>query len=255
MNKKVFCILGGVLLNSGCGDINIFTIDDDIQLGKDLREEILANPEDYPIVDESAYPEAYEHLRRVRDEILDSGEVTYKDDFDWEVYLIDDDETLNAFAAPGGYMWVYTGLLKFLPVEDHFAGVLGHEIAHADQRHSTEQLTKLYGVSTMLDLLVGGDAELLSEVTETLVGLEFSRTDESEADEYSVRYLCETIYAANGAAGFFELLGDDFYIEFISTHPSPENRVAEINDLAESLGCSAELNPDDQYQSFLNSLP
>jgi len=71
----------------------------------------------------------------------------HKDDFAWQVKIIDDPETLNAFATPGGYIYVYTGLIKFLDTEDQLAGVMGHEIAHADLRHSTRQMTSSYGVS------------------------------------------------------------------------------------------------------------
>ena len=98
------------------------------------------------LVDPIAYPDAYAHLDALRDDILASGEVAYADEFDWETHFIQDDEVLNAFAAPGGYIYVYTGLMRYLEEEDQLAGVLGHEIAHAANRHSTEQLTKQYGI-------------------------------------------------------------------------------------------------------------
>ena len=67
-----------------------------------------------------------------------------------DLRIIHDDSTLNAFCTPGGYIYIYTGILKFLDSEDEFAGVLGHEIAHADLRHSTRQMTKQYGVQILL---------------------------------------------------------------------------------------------------------
>ena len=67
----------------------------------------------------------------MRDDLLATGQVDHADDFEWELYIIDDAETLNAFAAPGGYIWIYTGILKYLSEDDYFAGVLGHELAHA----------------------------------------------------------------------------------------------------------------------------
>ena len=73
--------------------------------------------------------------------MMDDEHVADFSDFDWELKIIHDDETLNAFCAPGGYIYVYTGLIKFLAHEDNLAGVIGHEIAHADLRHSTQQLT------------------------------------------------------------------------------------------------------------------
>ncbi|MEZ4238261.1 MAG: M48 family metalloprotease [Myxococcota bacterium] len=208
-----------------------------------LAAEIEANPDEYGVIlDRSQYAEAYAHLDAIRDEILSADAVNYPSRFDWETHIIDDDEVLNAFAAPGGYIYVYTGLIRYLDSEDHFAGVMGHEIAHADQRHSTQQLTKAYGIESLLGLIFGdADPGLAADVAAGLLSLEFSRTDEAEADEYSVRYLCDTPYAANGAAGFFEKLlaeGSVEIPEFLSTHPSSASRVQDINAMAEELGCS-----------------
>lgn len=244
--------------DGGLPDVNIFTIQDDKKLGRELAAEIEAHPEEYgAILDRNEYAEAYGHLDRIRDEILNSGEVFYADEFGWETHIIHDDEVLNAFAAPGGFIYVYTGLIKYLNEEDQLAGVMGHELAHADRRHSTEQLTKAYGIETLLSV-VFGDPGVIGDVAAGLVSLEFSREDETEADESSVIYLCQTDYAANGAAGFFELLleeGGAEIPEFLSTHPSSESRVADINAAADDLGCSTELNPNGQYQAFIDSLP
>lgn len=240
------------------GGVNLFTVEDDIALGQDLRDQINNDPENFPVLDEAEYPEAYAYLYDMRDVVLASGEVRYEDEFDWEIYIIHDDATLNAFAAPGGYMWVYTGLIRYLEVEDHLEGVLGHEMAHADRRHSTEQLSKAYGLSVLIGLVLGEDPGLLAEVAAGLVNLSFSRSDESEADEYSVRYLCDSIYAADGAAGFFEKLleeGGGDIPEFLSTHPSSETRVEEIEALAIDLDCNLAYYEDAEYQAFLDMLP
>jgi predicted Zn-dependent protease len=197
----------------------------------------------------------------MRDEILASGQVDHAEDFEWATHIIDDDSVLNAFAAPGGYIYVYTGLIHYLDVEDHFVGVLGHEIAHAAQRHSTDQLTQQYGIATLISIVLGeGAAADIASIAAGLASLSFSRTDEAESDEYSVIYLCETDYAANGAAGFFEKLlaeatGSIEIPEFLSTHPSSDTRVADIDAKAEELGCSTELNPGADWAGFLASLP
>jgi len=124
----------------GCdeGKVNFFTLDQDIQFGMQLDSAILADPVSYPILSENDYPEAYNHMYRIRDEILQSSKLRYASRFDWEVKIIHRDDILNAFAAPGGYIYFYTGLIHFLDDESQFAGVVAHEIAHADRRHSTE---------------------------------------------------------------------------------------------------------------------
>ena len=249
------------LLAAGCSDgaLNLFSVQDDIDLGRQLRDEILSDPATYPVVDESDAPEAYDYLYMVRDELLATNELTYTDEFDWEIYLIDDDDTLNAFAAPGGYIWVYSGLIRYLNEPDYFVGVMGHELAHADERHSTEQLTKVYGISVLIGVLLGNDPGLAVEIAAGLANLSFSRQHEAESDSRSVDYLCETDWAANGTAGFFEQLeeeGGASVPEFLSTHPASDNRVADINAYAESLGCDTTLSGrQDEWQDFLDSLP
>lgn len=253
-------------LLAGCedGDINIFTIEDDISLGAELDAEIEANPDEYGVIlDEAAYPDAYAKLNAIRDEILATGEVEHADDFEWQTHIIDDDQILNAFAAPGGYIYVYTGLLKYILVEDHFTGVLGHEIAHAAKRHSTDQLTEAYGIATLISIVLGdGAAADIASLAASVATLPGSKADESEADEFSVVYLCETTYAADGAAGFFVQLeaesttdGTTAVQNFFSTHPSPATRVEDIQSKAAELACSVELKPDTDWAAFLATLP
>ena len=239
----------------GSGKMNLYTIEDDIELGRQLRDDIASDPETYPVLSETQYAEAYAHLYEIRDTILASGAVTHADDFDWELRIIHDDETLNAFCAPGGYIYVYTGLIKFLSHEDNLAGVLGHEIAHADLRHSTQQLTQAFGVGVLFAILTDSDPGLISQITEALLNLSFSRSDEREADEASVDYLCGTSYAADGTAGFFEQMEGFELPQFLSTHPSSDTRVEDIIEYATTLECDLTLNPDANYQALIDALP
>ena len=163
---------------------------------------------------------------------------------------------MNAFATPGGYIYVYTGLIKFLDSEDELAGVMGHEIAHADQRHSTRQMTRTYGVSALLGML-SGNAEpgMLEQIAAGLVSLKFSRNHETESDKYSVIYLCGTGYNAAGAAGFFKKMeGRSGTPEFMSTHPNPGNRVKNIESQAESQGCSTTEGDRSGYEKIKSLL-
>ena len=225
--------------------INIFTVQQDIEFGQQLKAEIAANPAQYPVLPFVGNEMKYNYLHTMRDRILASSSVTYRDRFAWELYIINDDNTLNAFAAPGGFMYVYTGLIKFLDEADHLAGVVGHEIAHADRRHSTDQMTRAYGIETLVSIIAGNNPGTLAQIAQGLASLSFSRAHETEADDFSVRYLCDTEYAANGAAAFFQKLLDQGQSggtpAFLSTHPNPDNRVQNINQRAAQLGCSTNL--------------
>lgn len=241
----------------GSSWFNLFTIEDDKEIGAQLAAEIRSNPQEYPVLSESTYPDAYKYIREIRDEILNTGKVKHKNDFDWEITIIDAD-VLNAFVAPGGYIYVYTGLIKYLDSKDQLAGVMGHEIAHADLRHSTEALTKQTSLSLIVDVLAGEKQGAITELAEGLISLKFTRSNESQADEYSVIYLCPTSYNAAGAAGFFEKIeaeGGSTTPQFLSTHPNPDNRVEDINAKKTELSCSGTDTFDQEYADFKNSLP
>ena len=240
--------------------INIFSVDDDIEFGKSMEDEIASNPVEFPILSQSTYASAYQHINRIRDSILNTGLIYYEDRFEWKVYIIDNDTILNAFATPGGYLYFYTGLIKFLDNEAQFAGVMAHEMAHADLRHSTNQITKVYGVQILLSILVGQSQSQLTEIVASLAyglgSLAFSRDHEYEADEYSVKYLYETSYDARGIADFFiKMEGSSRPPEFLSTHPSPENRIEKINEVWQSLGGKEGNTYEDSYIAFKASLP
>ncbi|MDF2457507.1 MAG: Peptidase family [Cytophagaceae bacterium] len=240
-------------------NLNLFSLQQDIELGAQVAAEIENDPATYPILSESTYPEAYGHIRRITTKILNSGNVKHQGDFAWQVKIIRDDNTLNAFCTPGGYIYVYTGLIKYLDAEDDLAGVMGHEIAHADQRHTTETMTREYGINTLLQIVLGNDPSTLVTLAKNLTDLKYSRCHESEADDYSVRYLANTTYRCNGAASFFEKIqaaGGSSVPEFLSTHPDPGNRVQNINAVADSKSCNKTIPASDEdYAAFKASLP
>lgn len=238
--------------------VNFFSIEDDKALGKQFSEEIEKKPNEYPLLPERGNEEAYRYIRNLTNQILNSGEVAYRNEFDWTVKIIQDDKTLNAFAVPGGYLYVYTGLIKYLDTEDQLAGVMGHEIAHAALRHSTQQMTKIYGLDALRYLITGKeDAGAVSQILLGLTSLKFSRSHEAKADEFSVRYLCNTEHYAGGAAGFFEKIqsGGGTPPEFLSTHPDPGNRVKAIKTKASEMGCKGNSKSQSNLDRIKRLLP
>lgn len=253
-----------IFFSTGCDkndNFVLFSVEDDVALGQQVNEEIQNDPQ-FDVIQESENPQAYQYLDNVVNDILSSDDISYREEFAWEVYLIKNDTMLNAFATPGGYIYVYTGLIQYLDNVDALAGVLGHEIAHADLRHTSRNLQKAYGINILLSILVGQDASQLEtiagQLAGTLAGLQFSREYEREADDESVVYLADTEYACNGAAKFFEKLqqagSSNNPPEFLSTHPSPDNRIQAINDLAQEINCDMTLSSGTGYQQFQDLL-
>ena len=239
---------------------NLFSVNDDMAFGEEFSKEIESNPQDFPLLDEAMYADAYTHIRRIRDSILNTGLVNYDDQFTWQVKIIHNDTVQNAFAVPGGYLYFYTGIIKFLDNEAEFAGVMGHEMAHAAKRHSTNQLTKAYSISILLGIILGNNPNQLAEIAAGLAAglasLAFSRDHENDADEWSVKYLNETSYNPRGIRAFFEKMeGAPHPPTFMSTHPSPSNRMENIDEIWASLGSKPGNDFPDSYAAFKASLP
>jgi len=234
-------ILTGTFLScSKDRGLNLFTLNQDIEFGRVMDSTIKADPTEYPILDPIEYSDAYDYLNEMLNSILLSEKIKYKSRFEWEITIINKD-VMNAFAVPGGRLYFYTGLMKYLDDAASLAGVLGHEVAHVDLRHSTKTLTDVYGISLLVSLLVGKNSSELANIAGQMAtgaaALKFSRNHEYDADRYSVYYLTTTKFNPEGIASFFIKLREDGHdgttFEFLSTHPDDEKRVDNINEVWE----------------------
>ena len=244
----LFSILSFAIVSisiSSCSNpINIFSDADDIKLGKQIDEEIRKDPKQYPLLKNR--PDINKYVEEIGKKILSSPAITKRGTYAYQFEIIKDDSTINAFCTPGGYIYVYTGLLKFVENEATFAGVIGHEIAHAERRHATRRITAAYGVQIALGLVLGQNPAKAAEITANLfTGLGFlanSRSDETEADEYSFKYLSTSEYYPGGIRYFFDKIGAEGkrggggFERLLSTHPLPKDRVDHVMDLLAQSG-------------------
>jgi beta-barrel assembly-enhancing protease len=249
-----FYLLGALTLALGAattactdkdGNPLLFSLEDDISLGAQVAAETDSTYRAQgKLLERSSNPRAYQLLDGVVQRVLNSGQLQHRNDFVWDVKIIRDDAVQNAFATPGGHIYVFSGLIKYLDNESQLAGVLGHEIAHADRRHTSRQLQNQYGIELLLSVALGNNENTAAQIASGLAGLgtlKFSRDFENEADQYSVIYLNGTsYYACDGAAGFFikaQQESPSATPEFLSTHPNPDNRIQAIQTKADELNC------------------
>jgi predicted Zn-dependent protease len=252
-----------VALMNSCGNwsknLNIFPVEKDVELGYQVSNSFEEQNKKI-ILDSATNAFAYQYLYSVRDSILKNNELEYEKAFSWRIRIINDDTTLNAFCAPGGFIYFYTGILKYLESEDQLAGVMAHEMAHADKRHSTDAMTREFGAQLLLDLVFGQGKGQLARIATGVANLSYGREAEKESDEFSVRWLYNTSYTPVGGAGFFEKIeaqGSSNTPQFLLTHPNPENRIAKINavETDENLTCNGTLTNNAAYAAFKASLP
>ncbi|MBL9133165.1 MAG: M48 family metalloprotease [Verrucomicrobiaceae bacterium] len=158
----------------------------------------------------------------------------------FEFHLLGDAQTINAFALPGGPIFITEGLMRRLKSDDQLAGVLGHEMGHVVGRHSNEQMAneqKWSGIAQGIGVALSDGN---SNVGHQLGGLvarwrvtKFSRDDELESDALGVRFMAEAGYDPEALIGVMEILaeaGGGGGMAFMSTHPSPANRMEKIRE-------------------------
>jgi len=151
----------------------------------------------------------------------------------WELAVFEN-EAANAFALPGGKVGVFTGLLNVAENQHQLATVIGHEIAHVTARHSaarvSSQLATQLGVS-VLARGTGMDPQVIGMGANLLLTLPFSRADESEADLLGLDYMARAGFDPRQSVMLWrnmERVGGGGTSDFMSTHPSPQNRIQEL---------------------------
>ncbi|MFH1295805.1 MAG: M48 family metalloprotease [Bacteroidota bacterium] len=253
-----------IVVTTGCSksdNINLFSVSDDIALGRQVDMEIRSNSQEYKVLDSAQNATAYAHLYRIRNTILEyATEMNHKGTFAWRCAIIHNDTVINAFCAPGGYMYFYTGLIKLLDNEAEFAGVMAHEMVHADRRHTTDQLTIIFGLDLLFQLLLGNNTNELAQIAAALAGnlglLAYSRSNEYVADKYAVRYLYPSEYDAASLRDFFVMMQNQPHPPvFLSTHPSPEDRLERIDEEFIALGGVHGELFEARYGDFKSILP
>jgi predicted Zn-dependent protease len=141
--------------------------------------------------------------------------------------------TINALAAPGGYIVVFRGLIEAVQTPDELAGVLAHELQHVLRRHSTRLLLQNFSTGLLMAALVGDVSGLASfglDAAKNLMLLRYNRSHETEADEAALRTLIAANINPAGMISFFEMLkqkerDENRYLEYFSSHPSTQARV------------------------------
>jgi predicted Zn-dependent protease len=159
----------------------------------------------------------------------------YRDHFQFT--LLADPKTINAFALPGGQVFITEALYRDLETEGQLAGVLGHEMGHVIERHSNKQMAKseLWQGLAAAGGVAGGDQQSarMSQAIAQMITMKYGRGDELEADKWGVRLMEMAGYDPNSMIGVMEVLekaSGNGPPEFFSTHPNPPHRIEKIKE-------------------------
>jgi predicted Zn-dependent protease len=236
-------------VSAGCASFGggpAMSLQQEQQVGRQAQAEVARQ------MDISRDPVVVNYIRGVGERIVAANELR---EFDYTFDVVNSPQ-VNAFAIPGGHLYVNTGLICTAGSEDELAGVMGHEIGHAAKRHAVTQLSAqqqaqaaAMGGAALLTILLGGDpgkinpvAALPAMVAAQGFLLKYSRDHEREADQLAVQYLHRAGYDPRGVPSFFEKLAAEDksrpsgLTALLSTHPVTSNRIAATRAAAERIG-------------------
>jgi predicted Zn-dependent protease len=212
--------------------------DEERQLGADYARQI---NEQVPLVTDSRVTGYVAALGR------DIARRTSRGSLDWQFHVVDSRE-VNAFALPGGFIYVNRGLIERSRTLDEFAGVLGHEIGHVVERHSVDQMKKATGTNVGLAILCsvtsiceGVVGQVAINVAGSALLAKYSRADEAEADSQAVVNVINAGISPHGIPEFFEVLmaerkrNPGVLEGFFASHPIEESRVERTRGLIQSI--------------------
>jgi predicted Zn-dependent protease len=221
-------LLGGCSVNPATGknQLNFFGEQSEIQMGKEADADIVNS---VGLYDD---PLLQDYVSDLGHEIAAQSE---RPNLPWSFKILDD-SAVNAFALPGGYVYVTRGLMTHLGSEAELVSVLGHEVGHVTARHGVNQMSKQILVTVGLGVAVLANPDLedwsiLGEIGLGLVFLKYSRDDERQADDLGLRYAVRTGYDPNQMPEVFRVLDAVSKVEgvgklpnWLSTHPDPGSR-------------------------------
>ncbi len=261
----LFCLTAVVLLScattgpGGKKSLIIIPTAQEVAIGAGMAEEIARTEK---VLDDSLW-QAY--LDEVGQKIV---AVCDRRDIEYNFTVIESDQ-VNAFAAPGGHIYFYVGLLREMGNEAEMAAVVAHEISHVVARHGVKRLQAALGVAAAYQLAFGGEGA--EAVIDAAIGLGmnlafagYSRSNEHEADSYGIHYMVKSGYDPNGALGMFEklaALGDsgssNTYERLARSHPETRER---ISNAQSQIAGMQPLRPGlvmngERYQQMLGRLP
>jgi predicted Zn-dependent protease len=189
-----------------------------------------------------------QEVKKLGEYIVDNTDAK-KSPWQFEFHVLADDKTINAFALPGGQIFITLGLLTKLQTEAQLAGVLSHEMGHVIERHTAQQMAKnqlgqllVFAVATSTSdpnqYSGGQNSALIASVVNQIMQLRYSRQDESQADQWGLKLMTKSGYDPYAMIQVMEILkaasgGEGDTPEIFQTHPDPDLRIKQIKEYLE----------------------
>jgi predicted Zn-dependent protease len=244
-----------ILSAAGCATVegggpafNMLTTQEEVEIGTQMAAQVEKQAK---TLDDSVIQQ---YVRNIGQRL---AQYAPRQDVSYIFTVIDDPDAMNAFALPGGHLYIFTGLLRFADNEAELAGVMAHEIAHVALQHHGQAISRQYARDTIQSMLLGESAAPAAQMAASLLnqglGLRFSRENERQADALAMNMLYQAGYNPGGMLTFMDKMlrleaqeGPGPSIPLLSSHPATSERIARLQ------GLMAQFPPNVAAQTAIN---
>ena len=235
-----------------------FTLEDQSLIGDQIQEFIDNEPFLFPSLERSANTEIYNYFNMLITTLTNTTAIASKDAFDWEVTILQDDEVRSAFSAPGGKIFINTGLLKFISAENELMSILAHEISYIESGKVMEHLQTKYKDDNFFlgDILLGKDVEGLDVLCLYLRDMTYQNAEVIEADNFSIDLICPFQYNALGIKTIIDQAAQSTSaVKWLEIRPGGSARLENITSRAKNCGDEEDPTFQERYESYKMLLP
>ncbi|UCG30687.1 MAG: M48 family metalloprotease [candidate division WOR-3 bacterium] len=211
----------------------------EVELGKEVVKEVESTEK---VLNNSEVQNYVSKVGRKVAKVCDRKDVTYS-------FKVLDSEEINAFACPGGFIYIYKGLMKKMDNEAQLAAVLSHEVGHIVARHSIKRLQAIYGYSIVMEVALGEKmgqtARQMVDAAAGVILLGYGRDNEYEADDYGILYAKKSGYNTKGMVQLFEKFKQmegkppNTFEKLLMSHPPAGDRISNGNKQIQKIGGTA----------------
>lgn len=239
--RSLSLLVAAALATAGCAGVQhtadqgaaalgqaLLPTSEEIRIGNQLAAEV--NQQEKILQNDAVQ----QYVRRVGKRLVDAAGKTARPEITYRFTVIDEPNQVNAFALPGGHIYVYSGLIRAADSEAELAGVLGHEIGHVAERHAAQALGAQFGLQTLAALALGQNPGMIQELAAGIAAQGYmsrhSRDAERESDALGLRFLTAAGYDPMAMPAFFKKLermggsNSNALAQFFASHPNPGER-------------------------------
>lgn len=239
----------------GTKSLILIPTETEVQLGKDVVKEVEATE---TVLNNAQVQNYVSKVGKKIAKICDRKDVAY-------TFKVLDNEEINAFACPGGFIYIYKGLMKKMDNEAQLAAVLAHEVGHVVARHSIKRLQAIYGYSIVMEVALGdkmsNTARQMIDAATGVVLLGYGRDNEYQADEYGILYAKKAGYNPKGMVQVFEKFKQmegsppNTFEKLLMSHPPASDRIANGNNEIKTVGGTDLPYYESEYLAIKSLLP